>query len=74
MFIAGAVELGILLEELSEEQWNLTGEFIRSYRKFFKELLGGDNYPEQKGLWGRKSWQFKQCDTTVEIVINIFKK
>ena len=74
LFIAGAVELGISPEELSDEQWNSTGNFIRSSRKFGKELLGGDNYPEPKGLWSGKSGQFKQCDTTVEIVRNIFNK
>ena len=50
LFIAGAVELGISPEEVSDEQWILTGKFISSSRKVGKELLGGDNYPEPKGL------------------------
>ena len=74
LFIAGAVELDISPTELSDEQWNVTGNFIRSSRKVGKELLDGDNYPEQKGLWIGKSGQFKQCDATVEIVRNIFNK
>ncbi|NEQ39847.1 MAG: DUF262 domain-containing protein [Okeania sp. SIO3I5] len=74
LFIAGAFELGISPEELSDEQWNKTGDFIRSSRKFGKELLGGDNYPEPKGLWSGKSGQFRQCEVTVEIVRNIFQK
>lgn len=74
LFIAGAVELDISPRELSDEQWNVTGNFIRSSRKVGKELLDGDNYPEPKGLWSGKSGQFKQCDATVEIVRNIFKK
>ena len=74
LFIAGAVELDISPTELSDEQWNVTGNFIRSSRKVGKELLDGDNYPEPKGLWSGKSGQFKQCDATVEIVRNIFKK
>ncbi|ABG51437.1 hypothetical protein Tery_2208 [Trichodesmium erythraeum IMS101] len=74
LFIAGAVELDISPTELSDEQWNVTGNFIRSSRKVGKELLDGDNYPEQKGLWIEKSGQFKQCDATVEIVRNIFNK
>lgn len=65
LFIAGSVDLGISPEELSDEQWNLTGKFIRSSRNVGKELLGGDNYPELKGLWSEKSGQFKQCDATV---------
>ncbi|MGB3508941.1 MAG: hypothetical protein WBA93_06820 [Microcoleaceae cyanobacterium] len=72
LFIAGAVELGISPEELSDEQWKLTGEFIRSSRKVGKELLGGDNkYPEPKGLWKGKSGQFRQCDAAVDIARKI---
>ena len=74
LFIAGAVELDISPKELSDTQWDNVGNFIGSSRKEGKKLLDGDNYPEPKGLWSGKSGQFKQCDATVEIVRNIFKK
>ncbi|NEP84001.1 MAG: hypothetical protein F6K39_41305 [Okeania sp. SIO3B3] len=74
LFIAGAVELGIYPEELSEEQWDLTSKFIRSSRKTGKELLGDDRYPESKGRWNGVKGQKQQCDAAVEIVRNIFQK
>lgn len=73
LFIASAVELNILPENLSNEQWTLIGEFIRSPRKTSQKILADDKYPEPKGSWRGRRGQKQQCDSAVEIAQTILK-
>ncbi|NEQ14942.1 MAG: DUF262 domain-containing protein, partial [Moorea sp. SIO3E2] len=75
LFIAGAAELKISPEQVSDTQWNHAGEFIRSPRNKARELLDENNgYPEPKGRWSQQKGQKQQCDKAVEIVRIILKK
>ena len=74
LFIAGAVELNISPENLTEKQWKKAGEFIRNPRKKGKDVLNDeDGYPEPKGRWGGAKGQKQQCEKTVEIVKILLK-
>lgn len=76
LFIAGAVELDLSLENLTPKQWNMIGKFIRRPRETAraKELLGSsDPYPEPRGRWGGPKGQKIQCDKAVEIVSKIMQ-
>jgi hypothetical protein len=73
LFIAGAVELNINPQNVSDKQWALIGDFIRKPRYTGKTMLGYDGYPEAKGIWGGGRGQKKQCDAAVEISRLILK-
>lgn len=73
LFIAGAVELKINPQNVSNKQWVLIGEFIRKPRNTGKKMLAYDGYPEAKGVWGGGRGQKKQCDAAVEISRLILK-
>jgi hypothetical protein len=74
LFIAGAVELNISPQKLTEKQWKKAGEFIRNPRKTGKDVLNDeDGYPEPKGRWGGAKGQKQQCEKTVEIVKILLK-
>ncbi|AOW99177.1 hypothetical protein BJP34_06685 [Moorena producens PAL-8-15-08-1] len=75
LFIAGAAELKISPQELSDTQWNHAGEFIRTPRNKAREILNEKNgYPEPKGQWTGEKGQKQQCDKVVEIVRLILNK
>ena len=72
LFIAAAVEMDLPMDDLSDEQWNWIGEFIRRPRKTGREILSdSDDYPEPKGRWTTARGQKQQCEKTIEIVRNI---
>jgi hypothetical protein len=73
LFIAGAVELNINPQDVSNKQWTLIGDFIRKPRYTGKKMLAYDGYPEAKGIWGGGRGQKKQCDAAVEISRLILK-
>lgn len=73
LLIAGAVELKISPNKLSNKQWELLGSFIRKPRETAQKILAYDSYPEPKGRWTGNKGQKKQCDTVVEIVRTILK-
>jgi len=72
LFIAAAVELKLSPDKLSDDQWNLAGQFIRTPRKTAGLIFGDeDTYPEPKGRWSGKSGQLAQFDKVIEIVKKI---
>ncbi|XWK90912.1 MAG: DUF262 domain-containing protein [Phormidium sp.] len=74
LFIAGAVELKLSPQNLTDQQWNTIGDFIRKPRNKAREILGGkDAYPEPRGKWGGPKGQKIQCDKAVEIVSKIMQ-
>lgn len=74
LFIAAATEIKLDPDKLSEKQWELIGEFVRSPRKACEELLGKGAFPEPKGRWVGPKGQKVQCDKAVEAVQVIAKK
>ena len=69
LFVAASVELKISPENLTPNQWQKAGEFIRNPRKVGKYVLNDeDGYPEPKGRWGGLKGQKQQFEKTVEIV------
>lgn len=73
LFIAGAAELKISPEQVSDTEWNHASEFIRNPRNKGREILRKkDGYPEPKGRWNRHRGQKEQCDQAVKIVRKIF--
>jgi Protein of unknown function DUF262 len=74
LFIAGAVELEVSPNNLSNSQWSSIGNFIRRPRQAGREILGNnDAYPEPKGRWGGQRGQKLQCDKAIEIVKKILE-
>lgn len=75
LFIAGAVEIEVLPENLSDTQWYSFGKFIRKPRQASRELFNSseDAYPEPKGRWTGQRGQKQQCDKAVEIVRKILE-
>lgn len=72
LFIAAAVEMDLPMDDLSDEQWNWIGQFIRGPRKTGREILSdNDDCPEPKGRWTTARGQKQQCEKTIEIVRNI---
>ncbi|MEI2577652.1 DUF262 domain-containing protein [Scytonema sp. PRP1] len=68
LFIAGAVELQVSPDSLSNSQWNSLGNFIRRPRQLGRDILGNnDAYPEPKGRWTGQRGQKMQCNKAVEI-------
>lgn len=74
LFIAGAVDLKLSPQNLTDKQWNKIGNFIRKPRKTAEEMLGDDDdYPEPKGRWSGLKGQKTQCDKAVEVVNKIMQ-
>lgn len=74
LFIAGCVQLEVSPDDLSNSQWNLIGEFVRSPRQAGRNILDNDDaYPEPKGRWNGQKGQKLQCDKAVEIVKKIIE-
>ncbi|MBF0627886.1 MAG: DUF262 domain-containing protein [Magnetococcales bacterium] len=69
-FVVGSLaEIGIELDQISEDQWDNLREFIRTPRNAgqrFLSVQGG--YPEPKGRWGGAKGQKSQCDSAVNLV------